>query len=609
MPLMLDVPNAIFQSFEEKTDPANVAPRIAALRDGLNGLGVDGVLVPRADAHQGEYVPASDARLAWLTGFTGSAGLAVVAQDKAALFVDSRYTLQAPAQTDISIFTVVDTTTTHPGAWIAANLPSGTKLGFDPWLHTPGQIADFKSHLDKAGIALVAIANPVDSIWDGRPGAPEGPIEILGDNRTGKSSAAKLEDLRATMSAEGADAVVFTLPESLCWLFNIRGRDVPHNPFVLGFGIVTRESEPVLYLAASKLTEDNRRALAGVARLADRASFEGDLVALAESGKTVWFDPASAPQRVKAILSEGSAKLIEKRDPILLPKAIKNEVELAGMREAQKFDGLAMVRFLAWYDTYAPQGRLSEIDIVKQLEAFRRDEPTLVDVSFETISGAGPNGAIVHYRVSNKTNRHLEPGELMLIDSGGQYLSGTTDVTRTLASGSVTPKQKEHFTRVLKGMIALSRARFPRGTTGVQLDILARQFLWDAGLTYNHGTGHGIGAFLSVHEGPAGISPRSTVPLEPGMVLSNEPGYYLEGAYGIRIENLVAVRESAIGDGYLEFETLTLIPIDARLIDTSLLTPAERDWIDDYHIRIREELGPRLAGDNRAWLQKATAPL
>jgi Xaa-Pro aminopeptidase len=602
------IPEAVFQTFEEKSDPSQVAPRLATLRAEMDRAGLDGFLVPRSDVHQGEYVPDCDARLAYVTGFTGSAGMAVVGKSAAALFIDSRYTLQAPAQTDTRLIEVRDTTTENAPDWIAANFAGGARIGFDPWLHTPGQLAPFEEPLKKANIALVPVANPVDAIWTDRPAAPTGPLEVLGANRTGRTTEQKFQDLRAMMAAEGADVVVLTLPESICWLFNIRGRDVPHNPFVLGFAVVPAEGKPTLFVADNKLTTENRAALAGVAELADKKSFAVAVESLGAVGKAVWFDPATVPSEVKTLLTKGGARLIEKRDPIALPKAKKNEVELAGMREAQALDGVAMARFLAWFDRAAPSGKLTEIDIVKALEAFRREMVGIVDVSFETISGSGPNGAIVHYRVSDKTNRTLVPGELMLVDSGAQYLSGTTDITRTMATGPVTDTQKDHFTRVLKGMIAISRARFPRGTTGAQLDILARQFLWDVGLTYNHGTGHGVGAFLSVHEGPAGISPRYTVPFEPGMVLSNEPGFYLAGAYGIRIENLMAVRESDIGDGgYLEFETLTLTPIDRRLIVTELLSAAERDWLNTYHARVLAEIGPKLSGADKAWLEQATA--
>ncbi|HWJ88578.1 MAG TPA: aminopeptidase P family N-terminal domain-containing protein, partial [Pelagibacterium sp.] len=438
------IPDAKFQSFEEQSDPAQVAPRLAALRARLATMEIDGILVPRTDVHQGEYVPASDARLAYVTGFTGSAGLALVTTDRAALFVDSRYTLQAPAQTDTSLVAVFDTTTVDPGKWMAETLPRGTRIGFDPWLHTPRWLAAIRATLERAGIDLVPVPNPVDAIWTDRPLPPQGPVDVLGHNRTGRSTFEKLSDLRHTMESEKADAVILTLPESLCWLFNVRGRDVPHNPFVLGFAIVPASGTPTLFLAPDKLTAENRAALDGVAELADKSGFEAALAALAEDGKSVWFDPDTAPMQVKTVLAEGHARLVEKRDPVLMPKATKNDVELAGMREAHKLDGIAFAKFLHWFDDVAPKGGLTEIDIVKMLEAFRRDEPSAVDVSFETISGSGPNGAIVHYRVSEKSNRTLVPGELMLVDSGGQYLSGTTDITRTMATGAVTAQQKDH---------------------------------------------------------------------------------------------------------------------------------------------------------------------
>ncbi|WP_417582660.1 aminopeptidase P family protein [Pelagibacterium sp.] len=607
MPEYAAIPDALFQSFDEKSDPAQVAPRLDALRTSFTPLGIDGFLIPRTDVHQGEYVPECEARLAYMTGFTGSAGMALVTKDTAALFVDGRYTLQAPAQTDTNLVSVHDTTTTNPGEWMASHLPEGSRIGFDPWLHTPGRIAALREAL-KVKIELVAVTNPIDGIWEDRPGAPTGPLEVLGDNRTGKSAQDKLADLRTAMTVEGADTVILTLPESICWLFNIRGRDVPHNPFVLSFALVPAKGKPTLFLADNKLTDENRAALSHVAELASKDTFEGALAQCAADKSNVWFDPETAPFQVKAVLTQG-AKLIEKRDPILLPKAKKNEVELAGMREAQTLDGIALAKFLAWFDEAAPRGGLTEIDIVKMLEAFRREESTAVDVSFETISGSGPNGAIVHYRVSEKTNRTLEPGDLMLVDSGAQYLSGTTDITRTMATGPVSAQQKDHFTRVLKGMIAITRTRFPKGANGAHIDAFARQFLWQAGLDYKHGTGHGVGAFLSVHEGPANISPKGNVPFEPGMILSNEPGFYLTGHYGIRIENLIAVHESEVAPGFYEFETLTLTPIDRRLIDIGLLDATELDWLNAYHARTAREIGPHLDENTRNWLEQATAPL
>ena len=605
----MQFPPTVFQSFEEKSDKRTVAPRLRALRAALAAEGLDAFLVPRADAHRGESVPPGEARLAYLTGFTGSAGLAIVARSKAALFVDSRYTLQAPAQTDTGKITVVETGSGAIPASIADFVPRGGRVGYDAWLHTPGEIRDLAAKLgDRA--SLVPCPNLVDRIWTDRPGAPVTPVEFLGHNRAGKALEEKISELQAQLAADRIDATVLTLPESICWLFNMRGRDVPNTPFVLGFALVPRRGLPTLFLDKAKLTPDIRQALAGRARLAETGKLVGELRRLGATGKRVQIDPATCPAAIAAALQGSGAAIVEHRDPVLLPKARKNEAEIAGMREAHKLDGIALARFLAWFDREAPRGGLTEIAIVTALEAFRRNDPSCVDASFDTIAGAGPNGAIVHYRVTEKTDRSLAPGELMLLDSGAQYLSGTTDITRTLFTGSATDEQKDRFTRVLKGMIGLTRARFPRGTSGAQLDTLARQHLWQAGITYNHGTGHGVGAFLGVHEGPVGFSPRYPLPLEPGMILSNEPGYYKEGAYGIRIENLVLVVESAVGEGkYLEFETLTRAPIDKRLIDPALLVPEERGWLDAFHAQVRMEIGPALSGEDRAWLEQATAPL
>ena len=601
-------PPAVFQSFEEKADKRTVAPRLAALRAEMRRAGVDGFLIPRADAHRGESVPAGEARLAYITGFTGSAGLALVGPRKAALFIDSRYTLQAPAQTDTARVTVVQTDRGGMNEAARKIVPKGGKLAYDPWLHTPGEVREMTTLL--AGHAtLVPSPNLVDAIWTDRPPAPVSTIEFLGHNRAGQTATDKIAEIQKSIAADKADAVVLTLPESICWLLNMRGRDVPNAPFVLGFAILPTRGQPTLYLDPSKITDEVRTALAGVARVASSRTLPAALTRLGKAKRSVMVDPASAPEAILASLRQAGATMVEKRDPVLLPKSRKNEAELAGMREAHLLDGVAMARFLAWFDEAAPRGGLTEIGIVTALEAFRREEDTCVDASFDTISGAGPNGAIVHYRVTESTDRTLVPGELMLVDSGAQYLSGTTDITRTLSTGKPGDEERDRYTRVLKGMIAISALRFPKGTTGGQIDVLARQFLWQAGVTYNHGTGHGVGAYLGVHEGPVGISPRYTTPFEVGNVISNEPGYYKTGAYGIRIENLITVVESPGFPGYLEFETLTLAPIDKRLISTSLLTDAERAWLDAYHQRVWNEVGPRLKGKVRDWLKQATAAL
>lgn len=599
-------PPALFQSFAEEADKTNVAPRLLALRDAMRQAGVDGFLIPRADAHRGESVPPGEERLAYITGFTGSAGMALVGIEKAGLFVDSRYTLQAPAQTDTALVSVLQTDRGGLNAEALGLVPAGAKIAYDPWLHTPGEVREIRRLLD-GHATLVPGANLVDAIWQDRPGAPVSTVEFLGHNRAGQAATDKIAEIQATLGKEHADAAVLTLPESICWLFNMRGRDVPNTPFVLGFSIVPQTGTPVLYLDPAKITPELVAALHGTATVEASTSFAQALQQLGADGKSVLIDPASAPEAVAVALSGAGAKLIEQRDPVLLPKSRKNPVELAGMHEAHVLDGVALAKFLAWFDGAAPAGELTEIGIVTALEAFRREEETCVDASFDTISGSGPNGAIVHYRVTDKTDRRLNAGEIMLVDSGAQYLSGTTDITRTLSTGKPTDEQRDRYTRVLKGMIAISMARFPKGTSGAQLDILARQFLWQDGVTYNHGTGHGVGAYLGVHEGPIGISARYPMPLEVGNVISNEPGYYKTGEYGIRIENLITVVESPDFEGYLEFDTLTLAPIDKRLIRKSLLTEAERAWLDDYHQMVWQLIGPKVKVKD--WLKDATAAL
>ena len=605
--MVKEFPPAVFQGFDNTVDKAAIAPRLKALRAELTAAGLDAFLVPRADAHRNESVPASEARLAFISGFSGSAGLAIVGARKAGLFVDSRYTLQAPSQTDTSKFTVIESPPASPAGEFRRFVPKDGKIGYDPWLHTPGEIKDFAQRL--AGYAsLVPSENLVDRVWPDRPSPPASAIDVLGDNRAGKSAALKLADLRAALAAETADAVVLTLPESICWLFNIRGRDTPNTPFVLGFAIVPKAGKPTLFLDKARIDPPLRTALGDLVKLADRATLTAALRHLGAADRRVMVDPATVPAAIASTLEGAGAMLVERRDPVLLPKSKKNDAEIGGMRDAHLLDGVALAKFLAWFDAEAPKGKLTEIGIVTALEAFRREDPSCVDASFDTISGSGPNGAIVHYRVTRETDRTLAAGELMLVDSGAQYLSGTTDITRTLSTGPATVEQKDRYTRVLKGMIGVATARFPRGTSGAQLDTLARQHLWQAGVTYSHGTGHGVGAFLSVHEGPIGISPRYTVPLEPGMIISDEPGCYKPGEYGIRIENLVLVVESPVGVGkYLEFETLTLAPIDTRLIELSLLTDAELGWLNAYHRRVFEKLSPLLDGEVKAWLKRATA--
>jgi Xaa-Pro aminopeptidase len=497
-------PPARYQTFDIRTSPKTVAPRLKALRAEIAAAGLDAFLIPRADAHRGESVPPGEARLAYVTSFTGSAGIAIVGLKKAGLFVDSRYTLQAPAETDVRKIAVIETGQAALSPRLGEFVEKGGRIGYDPWLHTPGEIKDLGEKLAGRAV-LVPTENLVDRIWPDRPPAPVTPVEFLGDNRAGRTPADKLSELRAALAAASADAVVLTLPESICWLFNMRGRDVPNTPFVLGFAVVPKSGKPTFYVNRKKMTPELKKGLDGIAGVKDAAGLIGELQKLGAANRRVMIDPATVPVAiVDAIRSAGSPIVIEKRDPILLPKSKKNEVELSGMREAHRIDGIAMAKFLNWFDREAPKGELDEIGIVNALESFRREDENIADISFSTISGAGPNGAIVHYHVDQRTNRRLKPGEIMLLDSGAQYLMGTTDITRTMATGKTTAEQRDRYTRVLKGMIAISTVRFPKGTSGAQIDVLARQFLWQEGVTYNHGTGHGVGHFLAVHEGPDG---------------------------------------------------------------------------------------------------------
>ncbi|KQP30398.1 X-Pro aminopeptidase [Methylobacterium sp. Leaf102] len=597
-----------FQTFDDPSHRAGAA-RIAALRTILAAEGLDGFVVPRADEHQSEYVPPGAERLAWLTGFTGSAGTAVILTDTAALVVDGRYTLQAPAQVDTAVITPVQLAETNVEAWIGAHLTRGQVLGYDPWLHTPDGVARLARVAEKVGATLRAVAaNPVDAVWADRPGAPAGPVVPHPLALAGEAIPEKLVRIRAALAKAACAALVISDPHNLAWAFNLRGADVAHTPLALGYAILPLEGRPTLFLASPDIAPALRAALAPVADLRPRSAFETALDGLAK-GRTIRLDAATAAIALKVRIEAAGGVAETGPDPITALKAVKNEAEIAGTRAAHFRDGVAVVRFLAWLD--GAEG-LTEIAAVEALEDFRSEGGVLRDVSFPTISGSGPNGAIVHYRVSRETDRRVRPGELFLIDSGAQYADGTTDITRTVAVGPPTDLMRDRFTRVLKGHIAIARAVFPKGTTGAQIDGFARAALWDAGLDFDHGTGHGVGAFLSVHEGPQRIAKTGTVPLEAGMILSNEPGYYRAGAYGIRLENLVLVEPRAIPGGerpMLGFETLTLAPFDCRLVAVDLLGPAERAWIDAYHARVRDALGPHLDAPTRAWLDAATRPL
>ncbi|CAA0104597.1 Uncharacterised protein [Starkeya nomas] len=605
---------AKFQTFSDAAAPSLGTARLKLLRAELERRGLDGFIVPRADAHQNEYVPPCDERLAWLTGFTGSAGVAVVLRDKAAIVVDGRYTLQAADQVDTASFEVVPLAETTPERWLEKNLPTGARFGYDPWLITVDGERKLRQSVAAAGGTLAAVeGNPVDAVWTDRPAAPLAPVMLREAALAGEAAADKIARVQAALAEQKLDALVISDPHSVAWIFNIRGGDVAFTPLPLSWALVPKEGRPTLFVDGRKLSNTARDALAQVAEIAEPALLERAVEMIAGSGATLRLDQATAPALLAARIEAAGGKVSSGPSPVALMQAAKNAAELAGMRAAHLRDGAALARFLAWFDAEAPKGALTEIDAVAALETFRRETGALKDVSFPTISGAGPNGAIVHYRVTEATNRAIHPGELFLIDSGAQYEDGTTDVTRTIAVGVPTPEMRDRFTRVLKGHMAIARAVFPLGTSGAQLDPFARQFLWAAGLDFEHGTGHGVGAYLSVHEGPARISKLGTVPLARGMVLSNEPGYYKTGAYGIRLENLEIVVDGPAVEGaektLLAFETLTLAPFDRRVIETALLTADEIAWLDAYHARVLASVGPLVDETTRIWLHAATAPL
>ena len=605
--------NSAFQSFDDLSDAATCAPRLAALRAELKKRGLDGFVAPHSDEHQSEYLPARAERLAWLTAFTGSAGAALVLMDKAVVFTDGRYTLQVRRQTDTSLFEPRDLVAEGPQGWIADHLPKGAKLGYDPWLSTASAVAGLRQAVEKAGGTLVACdSNPIDAVWRDQPGPPKSKAVPHPLKLAGESSEAKRTRLAEGLSKAGADAAVITLADSACWLLNMRGHDVPHTPFVLAFAILNSDATVDLFLDEEKRSPELTAHLGNSVRLHAESEFVPALDAL--KGKKVMADPSTAAAAILDRLHKAGAAIKHQPDPCQLPKACKNAAEIEGMRQAHIRDGTAMARFLCWLETAAAGGALTEIEAAETLEGFRRATGWLADLSFDSIAGAGSNGAIVHYRVTRSTNRVIARDEIFLIDSGAQYPDGTTDITRTVMVGSPTAEMKDRFTRVLKGHIALATARFPEGTIGMQLDTLARRPLWEVGLDYDHGTGHGVGSYLSVHEGPQNISKRAVNQvLMPGMICSNEPGFYKEGAFGIRLENLVVVRQAPPLPGgerkMMEFETITLAPLDLNLVDTGLLTADERAWLNAYHAKVRATIGPLVEADVRAWLEKATSAI
>jgi Xaa-Pro aminopeptidase len=604
---------AEFQSFEERASPGKGAERLNALRAELARRGLDGFLITTADEHQNEYVPACEERLAWLTGFTGSLGAVVVLKDKAALFVDGRYTLQAKDQIDGKAFSIEHLVERPAHEWIAEHLPKGAKFGFDAWRTTLDSAERLKKSVERTGGTLVAVGdNPLDAIWQNRPAPPLTPVKLHDLKFAGEAATGKLGRIREALTKDKLDAVLLSDPASIAWTFNIRGHDVSHTPLPLSWAYVPREGEPMLFVDGRKLSNEVRDTLAKLAEIREPSTL-AETVAKASGGKIVRLDQGTAPKILAERIESSGGKIDKGADPVMRMKAIKNAAEIAGARAAHLRDGAALVRFLAWFDTEAPKGNLTEIDAVAALETFRRETGKLKDVSFPTISGAGPNGAIVHYRVTDKSNRRIAPGELFLIDSGAQYEDGTTDVTRTIAVGQPTEEMRRRFTQVLQGHIAVATAKFPEGTTGAQLDPFARRALWADGVDFDHGTGHGVGSYLSVHEGPARISKLGAAKLEAGMILSNEPGYYKTGTYGIRIENLELIVGLPAPSGgekkLLGFEALTLAPIDRRLIDRALLSAQEIAWVDAYHAEVRRRLTPELDEATARWLKTATEAL
>jgi Xaa-Pro aminopeptidase len=589
-----------------------VAQRLASLRRELAARGVDGLILPLTDEHHSEYIPASAMRLSWLTGFTGSAGIVAVLPERAAMFVDGRYTLQAEAQLDPALFERCHAIERPPATWLGEHLRQGQRLGFDPNLHVKAEVERYRRACIKAGAELVALEdNPIDAIWESRPPAPIAPITLLDEAYAGETSADKRLKVGAEVGKAGAEVAVLSAPDSIAWLLNLRGGDIPFNPLTLSFALLHADGAIELFVDQRKLAPG--QSLGNGVSIQPIAGFAAGLERLGQEGRRVLVDPASTSVGVTDRLSAAGALLIEGDEPCVLPKACKNPTEIDGARHAQRRDGAALCRFLCWVEAEAVRRPVTEQEAADRLDRERQQDPLYRGRSFETISAAGPNSALAHYRVTAESNRTLEAGSLYLVDSGGQYLDATTDVTRTIAIGEASAEMRRRFTLVLKGHIAIARALFPHGANGAQLDGLARRPLWQAGLEFDHGTGHGIGSYLCVHEGPARIAKTSTVALKPGMILSDEPGYYKAGAYGIRIENLLVVTPRGVPEGgereLLGFENLTRAPIDRRLIVPELLDADERAWLDNYHAKVRADLIDLLDPPTADWLVQATAPL
>lgn len=602
------------QSFKESADPSYGSLHLPRIRAAMAAQGLDGLLVPHEDEHQNEYLPAANDRLAWATGFTGSAGAAIVMADRAAVFVDGRYTIQVRAQVDGALFEICDLVVGGVPSWIEANTRPGQVIGYDPRLHSPDALGHLRNAALKSGATLKAVdPNPLDVAWgEERPPQPAAPVRPHALDFAGVDSAAKRARLGEGLAAKGADAAVLTAPASIAWLFNVRGGDVSRTPLPLAQAVLNRDGSARLFLDPAKVTPELPAWLGNGVSLETPADLPGALAALKD--KVVLVDPAQSSAFYFDALEAAGARILRGEDPCALPRACKNPVEIAGSRGAHVRDGVALTRFLHWVATEAQALLPDEIEVASRLEAFREEVEGLADLSFDTIAAAQGNAALPHYHPTEKTNARTAPGTLLLVDSGGQYPDGTTDVTRTMAIGTPSREMCERFTLVLKGHLALAALRFPAGTTGSAVDAFARAALWSRGLDYDHGTGHGVGVFLGVHEGPHRIAKApNAVALQPGMIVSNEPGYYKEGAYGIRIENLQYVTEPRTIPGgerpMLGFEALTLAPIDRTLILPELLTAEERAQLDAYHARVLAEIGPHLDREVRTWLEAACAPI
>jgi Xaa-Pro aminopeptidase len=604
----------MFQSYDVKTDKSYGTKHVPLLRAEMQDMGLDAFVIPHSDEYQNEYLPACGERLKWITGFSGSAGSAIVATGKAVVFVDGRYTIQVRSQVDGEIFDFCHLVTEPPHEWIAKNISSGSKVGYDPWLHTIDGVKTLMSACAKAGAELVPCAtNPLDACWKERPDKPLADIIPHPLEFSGTTSEEKRQQIGKIIGERGSDAVVIATPASIAWVLNIRGGDVSHTPLPLSRVVVNSDGAADFYVDKRKLTNGLAAHLGNAVTIYEEDDLSRGLEDLGKANKTVEVDPQGAPAWVFEQLTNAGAKIVRKGDPCVLPKAMKNSTERDGARSAHIRDGSAMVKFLCWLENAAPKGGIDEITAAKKLESFRTEDVNLRDISFTTISASGPNAAFPHYSVDTTSNRPLEKGVIYLVDSGGQYPNGTTDITRTVIVGEPSAEMKDRFTRVLKGHIGLSACRFPEGTAGAQLDVLARHALWQAGLNYDHGTGHGVGSYLGVHEGPHNISghPKAMeAPLKEGMIVSNEPGYYKEGHYGIRIENLIMVTAPEAIDGgdrpMHRFETLTLCPIDLNLVDKEIMSKSEIEWLNAYHAQVLDVIGQLVDDETKAWLESAT---